>query len=141
MNKKQQQFAILGLLLSVTAAILDFAAGNPAVQLQNSMTQYAVMGLEPSNLALPLYILGFSVLFTGILGTTKYSLGRMGVFGSLMTAFGIIMDAIGAMMYQLPSMIFPVMGLLAIGMLTVGTLMIANGIAMVYYSTEAKMRI
>ena len=72
----------IGLILSVVGALLDFASATFLFQTDSGMSTSMNSNIFWS---LILIILGVVLLITGFLGVTSYSMGRMTVFGGLMT--------------------------------------------------------
>ncbi len=127
--------AVIGFVLGLVGAILDFSAATLIFRGPSSMSMGGEMGMQTMVNAsvfwpILLYSLGAILIATGLLGVTKIGMGRMRLFGGLMILYGIVMLAVGG------SMIFGVTLMMSgmisgIAMLFIGSAMIGNGVLMV----------
>ncbi len=126
--------AVIGFVLSLIGAILDFSAGTLIVRGSSSMSMGGEMGMEAMGAAavfwpILLYSLGVILIVTGLLGITKIGMGRMRLFGGLMILDGFLMLAIGGSM--IIGVTLMMSGIISgIVMLFVGSAMIGNGALM-----------
>lgn len=127
--------AVIGFVLSVVGAILDFSAGTLIVRGSSSMSMGGEMGMQTMVTAsvfwpILLYSLGAVLIATGLLGITKIGMGRMRLFGGLMILYGIMMLAIGGSM--IVGVTLMMSGLISgTAMLFIGSAMIGNGALMI----------
>ncbi|MEK0326072.1 MAG: hypothetical protein QQN63_10250 [Nitrosopumilus sp.] len=127
--------AVIGFVLSLVGAILDFSAGTLIVRGPSSMSMGGEMGMQTMVNAsvfwpILLYSLGVILIVTGLLGITKIAIGRMGLFGGLMILYGIMMLAIGGSMIVGVTLMMSGM-ISGTAMLFIGAAMIGNGTLMV----------
>lgn len=128
--------SIVGLVLSLAGAALDFSTGYLILQNQ-LMTTTDNMGMvvtqyNASSLfwGLGLLALGVLLIATGFLSLTAIRMKRMGLFGSLMAAYGMIMLLVGYLMYSGLTPIMQGSMISSLGMFLLGVLMIASGVLM-----------
>ncbi len=107
--------SLIALVLSLAGGALDFTSGSLFLMANSSLSSWTV----------GLYVLGGVVVLTGVLGITSIGMRWMETFGGLMLAYGAIMIVIGWLMYPIPMLVGATLS--SIGMLAVGTLMIASG--------------
>ena len=127
--------AVIGFVLSLVGAILDFSAGTLIVRGSSTMSMGGEMGMQTMVNAsvfwpILLYSLGVILIVTGLLGITKIAIGRMGLFGGLMILYGIMMLAIGGSMIVGVTLMMSGM-ISGTAMLFIGAAMIGNGTLMV----------
>lgn len=122
---------LVGLLLSIVGAILDFASGAFILQTLSTPvgTGMVASGVQSTawGWTLLLFAMGALLLITGVLGITPLAMRRMRFFGVIMILYGIVMLVIGSFM---SFGIAPMMrgGLVSgLTMLMVGLGMIVNG--------------
>ncbi|MFQ6011982.1 MAG: hypothetical protein ACE5KG_07400 [Nitrososphaerales archaeon] len=127
--------AVIGFILSLVGAILDFSSGTLIFQGPSSMSMGGEMSMQPmisAGVAWPilLYSLGAILLATGLLGLTKIGKERMRLFGGLMVLYGIVMLVIGGAM--IAGVTLMMSGIISgVAMLFIGAAMIGNGSLMV----------
>jgi hypothetical protein len=126
--KGQTNAAVVGLVLAVLGAALDFYSSYQIVS-------YPTMGMmEPSQSAtvwgVGLATLGVLLLITAIAGVTSFAVGRMALLGALMTLYGILMLFLGIAMDFGVSPAMQTATLAGVGMLAIGVLMVVNGYMM-----------
>ncbi len=126
--------AVIGFVLSLVGAILDFSSATLIVRGPSSMSMGGDMGMQtmvnPSVFwPILLYSLGAILIATGLLGITKIGMGRMRLFGGLMILYGILMLAIGGSMIVGVTLMMSGM-ISGVAMLFIGSAMIGNGVLM-----------
>ncbi len=126
--------AVVGFVLALVGAILDFSAGTLIVRSSSSMSMGGEMGMPltvAGTVAWPifLYSLGVILVATGLLGITKIGMSRMRLFGALMILYGIVMLVIGGSMIIGVTLMMSGM-ISGIAMLFIGSAMIGNGALM-----------
>jgi len=126
--------AVVGFVLALVGAILDFSAGTLIVRSSSSMSMIDEMGMSVTvagTVAWPifLYSLGVILVATGLLGITKIGMRRMRLFGGLMILYGIVMLAVGGSMIIGVTLMMSGM-ISGIAMLFIGSAMIGNGALM-----------
>lgn len=127
--------AVVGLVLSVIGAALDFTSGTLILQTPSIMPVASGMGMAPMNTGaitwgLLLYGLGGPLIVTGVLGVTRVGMGRMHIFGGLMVIYGIIMLLIGGSMFMGVTPMMEGALFSSVGMFAVGLGMMVNGLLM-----------
>jgi hypothetical protein len=125
---------LLGVLLAIAGALLDFYSGYQILR-QSAMTTNGMGDIvtpAPSVLAWGAGItaLGVVLLVTAFAMGTSIRMRRMKASGALMASYGIVMLFIGVSMYWGLTPMMQETALSGAGMLVVGALMIFNGALM-----------
>ena len=128
--------SLVGLVLSLAGAVLDFLSGylilgNQSMTTTNDMgmavTQHNA-GALPWGLAL--LVLGALLVATGVLGASSLGLRRMTMFGGAMAIYGMIMLGVGYLMYSGMAPLMQGSMASSLAMFLIGAAMIANGALM-----------